>query len=122
MACSSIAGENPLYERIERRLAAMVRWPYENGEGLQVLRYRQRCAVCAALRLLRPCAARHATHPATWRAARRHHRDVSAYAGRGGATIFPDVGLEVAPIKGFSVFFSYDRPHPDTDVGSAAKS
>ena len=33
-------GENPLCERIERRLAAMVRWPYENGEGLQVLRYR----------------------------------------------------------------------------------
>ena len=25
--------------------------------------------------------------------------------------MFPDVGLEVAPIKGNAVFFSYDRPH-----------
>ena len=32
----------------------------------------------------------------------------------GGATTFPDVGLEVAPIKGHAVFFSYDRPHPST--------
>jgi prolyl 4-hydroxylase len=33
---------------------------------------------------------------------------------RGGATVFPDIGLEVAPIKGSAVFFSYDRPYPDT--------
>ena len=33
---------------------------------------------------------------------------------RGGATVFPDVALEVAPIKGNAVFFSYDRPHPST--------
>ena len=33
---------------------------------------------------------------------------------RGGATIFPDVGLEVMPVRGNAVFFSYDRPHPDT--------
>ncbi|MFY7983000.1 MAG: 2OG-Fe(II) oxygenase, partial [Burkholderiaceae bacterium] len=33
---------------------------------------------------------------------------------RGGGTTFPDVGLEVAPIKGNAVFFSYDRPHPLT--------
>ena len=32
----------------------------------------------------------------------------------GGATIFPDLGLEVAPIKGNAVFFSYDRPVADT--------
>jgi prolyl 4-hydroxylase len=33
---------------------------------------------------------------------------------RGGATTFPDVGLEVAPVKGNAVFFSYDRAHPVT--------
>ncbi len=32
----------------------------------------------------------------------------------GGATTFPDVGLEVAPVKGNAVFFSYDRPHAVT--------
>ena len=33
---------------------------------------------------------------------------------KGGATVFPDVSLDVAPIKGNAVFFSYDRPHPMT--------
>jgi prolyl 4-hydroxylase len=31
---------------------------------------------------------------------------------QGGGTSFPEVALEVAPIKGNAVFFSYDRPHP----------
>ncbi len=33
---------------------------------------------------------------------------------RGGGTTFPDVKLEVAPVRGNAVFFSYDRPHPST--------
>ena len=28
--------------------------------------------------------------------------------------MFPDIGLEVAPVRGNGVFFSYDRPHPST--------
>ena len=32
----------------------------------------------------------------------------------GGSTIFPDVQLDVAPVKGNAVFFSYDRAHPVT--------
>ena len=32
--------ENPLCARIEARIAALLSWPLENGEGLQVLRYR----------------------------------------------------------------------------------
>jgi len=30
---------------------------------------------------------------------------------RGGGTGFPDVGVEVGPMRGNAVFFSYDRPH-----------
>ena len=33
---------------------------------------------------------------------------------RGGGTVFPDVGLNVAPIQGNAVFFSYDRPEAAT--------
>ena len=33
-------GEHPLCERIERRIATLLNWPVENGEGLQILRYR----------------------------------------------------------------------------------
>jgi prolyl 4-hydroxylase len=32
----------------------------------------------------------------------------------GGATTFPEVGLEVAPVRGNAVFFSYTRAHPGT--------
>jgi prolyl 4-hydroxylase len=33
-------GENELVKRIEARIARLVNWPEENGEGLQVLHYR----------------------------------------------------------------------------------
>ena len=33
---------------------------------------------------------------------------------RGGATVFPDAGLEVTPVKGQALFFGYDRPHEST--------
>ncbi len=33
---------------------------------------------------------------------------------RGGATTFPEVGLEVGAVRGNAVFFSYDRPDPAT--------
>jgi prolyl 4-hydroxylase len=32
-------GENPLVRRIEERIAQLVNWPIENGEGLQILHY-----------------------------------------------------------------------------------
>ncbi|HSW09219.1 2-oxoglutarate-dependent dioxygenase, partial [Aquabacterium sp.] len=32
-------GESPLCERIEQRIATLLRWPVINGEGLQVLHY-----------------------------------------------------------------------------------
>ncbi|MOA36101.1 hypothetical protein D3C78_1576050 [compost metagenome] len=33
---------------------------------------------------------------------------------QGGATVFPEVPLQVVPQRGHAVFFSYDRPHPTT--------
>ncbi|OYU97955.1 MAG: 2-oxoglutarate-dependent dioxygenase, partial [Burkholderiales bacterium PBB5] len=33
-------GESPLCRRIEDRIAALVHWPVQNGEGLQILHYR----------------------------------------------------------------------------------
>ena len=33
---------------------------------------------------------------------------------QGGATPFPDAGLEIAGVKGPALFFGHDRPHPDT--------
>ncbi|MGH8829799.1 MAG: 2-oxoglutarate-dependent dioxygenase, partial [Polaromonas sp.] len=34
-------GENTVVRRVEARIARLLRWPVQSGEGLQVLRYRQ---------------------------------------------------------------------------------
>jgi prolyl 4-hydroxylase len=107
-------GENPLCERIERRLAELVNWPYENGEGLQVLRYKNGAQYVPHYDYFDPA------QPGTPKILQRGGQRVGTIImylrtpERGGATVFPDIGLEVAPIKGSAVFFSYDRPHPDT--------
>jgi prolyl 4-hydroxylase len=107
-------GENALCERIERRLAELVNWPYENGEGLQVLRYKNGAQYVPHYDYFDPA------QPGTPKILQRGGQRVGTIImylrtpERGGATVFPDIGLEVAPIKGSAVFFSYDRPHPDT--------
>ena len=107
-------GENPLCQRIERRIAALLRWPLENGEGLQVLRYRPGAEYKPHYDYFDPA------QPGTPTILRRGGQRVGTLViylnppARGGATTFPDVKLEVAPVKGHAVFFSYDRPHPVT--------
>ena len=107
-------GEDELVRRIEARISALVDWPVEQGEGLQVLRYRP--------------GAEYKPHYDYFDPERRGTRGILANGGQrvaslvmylntpgaGGATIFPDVGFEAAAVKGNAVFFSYDRPHPMT--------
>ena len=107
-------GENELVRRIERRIARLVRWPEENGEGLQVLHY--------------GCGAQYKPHydyfdpdePGTPTILKRGGQRVAtlvmylAEPEKGGGTVFPDVHLEVAPRRGNAVFFSFERPHPST--------
>lgn len=107
-------GETELIDCIERRIAALVRWPLDHGEGLQVLRYRP--------------GAEYKPHHDYFDPAQPGAPTILARGGqrvgtlimylnspeRGGSTVFPDVGLDVAPVKGNAVFFSYDRPHPAT--------
>ena len=89
MACSSIAAKTRFCERIERRLAAMVRWPYENGEGLQVLRYRHGAQYVPHYDYFDPA------QPGTPRILQRGGQRVGTIVmylrtpERGGATIFP---------------------------------
>jgi prolyl 4-hydroxylase len=107
-------GETELVSRIEARIAALLDWPVENGEGLQVLRYRPGAEYKPHYDYFDPA------QPGTPNILRRGGQRVASlvvYIGtpaKGGGTTFPDVSLEVAPIKGNAVFFSYDRPHPAT--------
>jgi prolyl 4-hydroxylase len=107
-------GENPLVARIEERIAALLRWPVENGEGLQILRYRPGEEYEPHYDYFDPTAPGAAAILA--RGGQRLaslviYLDVPA---RGGATSFPDLGLQVMPVRGNAVFFSYERAHPDT--------
>jgi prolyl 4-hydroxylase len=106
--------ENAVCAAIERRIAKLVNWPLINGEGLQILHYLP--------------GAQYEPHHDYFDPAKSGTASITARGGqrvgtlvmylntpdKGGGTTFPDVGLEVAPLKGNAVFFSYDRPHPST--------
>ena len=106
--------ENALCTRIEERIAALLQWPIENGEGLQVLRYRPGAEYKPHYDYFDPA------QPGTPAVLRRGGQRVASLVMylntpvQGGATTFPDVNLEVGPVKGNAVYFSYDRPHPMT--------
>lgn len=107
-------GENELCSRIESRIAALLNWPIENGEGLQILRYGPGAEYKPHYDYFDPTAA---GTPTILKRGGQRLASLVTYLntpGKGGATIFPDVALEVAPVKGNAVFFSYDRPHPMT--------
>ncbi|MBG9390001.1 2OG-Fe(II) oxygenase [Caenimonas aquaedulcis] len=107
-------GENELVRVIESRIARLVDWPEENGEGLQVLHYRPGTEYKPHYDYFDP------NEPGTPTILKRGGQRVATivmYLGepdKGGGTIFPDVHLEVAPKRGNAVFFSYERPHPST--------
>jgi len=106
--------ESPLVKLFEARIAALLRWPIENGEGLQILRYQPGAEYKPHYDYFDP------KQPGTPRILERGGQRVGTLVtylntpARGGATTFPDVKLEIAPVKGNAVFFSYDRPHPST--------
>ena len=107
-------GENELVSRIEARIARLVNWPVENGEGLQVLHYTPGTEYKPHYDYFDPAA------PGTPTILRRGGQRVGtivmylAEPEKGGGTVFPDVHMEVAPKRGNAVFFSYERPHPTT--------
>ena len=106
--------ELPICQRLEERIAALLNWPLVNGEGLQVLHYRPGAEYKPHHDYFDPAQPGMA---AVLRRGGQRVATVLVYLNtpqQGGGTVFPDVQLEVAPIKGNAVFFSYDRPHPVT--------
>ena len=106
--------ETPLIEKIERRIAALLNWPVDRGEAIQVLRY--------------GIGGKYDPHYDYFLDSQQSTVEATKVAGnrvgtlimylntptRGGGTVFPDVGLEVKAQRGDAVFFSYDRPDPAT--------
>ena len=111
-------GETELVARIEARLAAVTRWPVENGEGLQMLQYEKGNEY-------RP---HYDWFDASRPGPRKHLERGGQRVGtivmylsdveEGGGTSFPNIGLQVQPKKGGAVFFAntdaYRIPDPQT--------
>ena len=106
--------ETPLIAAIEARIAKMLQWPAVHGENLQILRY--------------PPGAQYLPHydyfdpgqPGTAELLKRGGQRVATLIiylrapESGGATIFPDIDVSIAPRRGNAVFFSYPAPDAST--------
>jgi prolyl 4-hydroxylase len=99
--------EDPFIERIDRRIASLMNWPMENGEGLQILHYNVTGEYTPHFDYFPPDQPGSAVHTA--RGGQRvatlivYLNDVP----EGGETIFPDAGLSVAGRQGGAVYFRY---------------
>jgi len=107
-------GENEIIAQLERRIARLVNWPIENGEGVQVLNYRPGAEYKPHYDYFDPA------EPGTPALLARGGQRVGTLViylnnpSQGGGTTFPDIHLEVGPRQGNAVFFSYERAHPST--------
>lgn len=109
-----VRGANPLCRRVEARIARLLDWPLENGEGIQVLRYGVGAEYRPHYDYFDPRLPGSA--PLLARGGQRVG-SLIMYLNTpacGGATVFPEARFEAAAVKGNAVFFSYDRPHPLT--------
>ena len=97
---------------IEARIARLLGWPLENGEGLQVLRYGPGAEYKPHYDYFDPA------EPGTASILARGGQRVATLImylqepDQGGATVFPDLRLQVVPRRGSAVFFSYSQAHP----------
>ena len=107
-------GEIDIVQKLEARIAKLVNWPLENGEGLQILRYGPGAEYKPHYDYFDPA------EPGTATILKRGGQRVGTLViylnnpTKGGGTVFPDIHLEVGPRQGNAVFFSYERPHPST--------
>lgn len=103
--------ENELVAVIDRRLARLIQWPVENGEGLQILHYRPGGEYQPHFDYFDPSV------PGATDVGGNRVATIIVYLEvpeEGGATRFTDIGFEVVPQKGCALFFSYGEPSPET--------
>lgn len=105
--------ETALVAKVERRIAQLLNWPEENGEPMQVLRYLPGAQYTPHYDYFDP------STPGAAHVARGGQRVATFLMylrepESGGATSFPDIGLEIMPRRGSAVFFAYPTPDPSS--------
>jgi prolyl 4-hydroxylase len=109
-------GESTLIQRIEARIAALLHWPVDHGEAIQILRYGRGGKYDPHYDYFNP------SNEGTAAATRQGGQRVGTLImylrtpSKGGGTVFPAIGLEVMPQQGSGVFFSYAKPDPSTQT------
>jgi prolyl 4-hydroxylase len=100
-------GETPLVSRLDARLSSLMNLPVENGEGLQVLRYRGGEQSVPHYDFLM---ANNAANAASLARSGQRVSTLIVYLNdvqRGGQTAFPESGLAVTPRQGCALYFEY---------------
>jgi prolyl 4-hydroxylase len=106
--------ENAVVRQVEARIARIFGWPQENGEGLQVLHYGPGTEYKPHYDYFDPA------EPGTPAILQRGGQRVATLImylhepEEGGATVFPDIEVRVAPRRGNAVFFSYPQALPSS--------
>lgn len=105
--CYFQRGENALIARLDTRISALMNWPVDHGEGIQILHYTDGGEYKPHFDYFPVDQKGSATHLA--KGGQRvatlvmYLNDVAA----GGETVFPDVGVSVVPRQGAAAYFSY---------------
>ncbi len=98
---------DPFIARLDQRIAALMNWPLENGEGLQILHYRHGGQYTPHFDYFPPqdpgSAQAMAVGGQRVASLVMYLNDVEA----GGGTVFPELNLTVMPRKGAAVYFEY---------------
>lgn len=107
-------GQTPVVTQLEARIAKLLRWPVENGEGLQVLHYRPGAEYKPHHDYFNP------QEPGSAALLQRGGQRVGTLliylndVPHGGCTFFPETQLRIPPRKGHAVFFAYPSPDVHT--------
>ena len=107
--------ETPFIAMLDKRIAEIMDMPVENGEGLQILHYRQGGEYRPHFDYFPPA------DPGSQAHLQRGGQRVSTMViylsavEDGGGTQFPEVGLTVIPKKGSAVYFEYCNQAGEVD-------
>lgn len=108
--------ETPFIAKLDQRIAQLMQMPVVNGEGLQILNYQIGGEYKPHYDYFPPDQPGSATHIAT---GGQRVATLIIYLNEveeGGATIFPELGLAVAPVQGSAVYFSYTNSKNQVDA------
>ncbi len=108
--------ETELVARIERRISELIDYPVENGEPIQILHYLPGGEYKPHFDYFDP------TQPGNDKVLAMGGQRIATLimylnnVESGGATVFPEIGLDVLPRQGGAVYFAYTTESGQTDA------